>query len=174
MSVRGNKSGTPRMLTQVVPVRPSSFVWLSTEAEARLTAVERMSYFAKTKPEAAEEVPENDPADPAWPAEGRVQVQDLVLRYRADLPPALRGVSLDLEPGVRCGVVGRTGAGKSTLSSALFRMVEPEGGRILVDGVNILDIGLRPLRTRLTIIPQVPHLFAGALACTQTGPIVPA
>lgn len=86
------------------------------------------------------------------------------VRYRDDLPMVLKGVSLDIAAGSKLGVVGRTGSGKSTLVSALFRIVEPCGGSISIDGVNVLaDCGLADLRSRLSIIPQDPTLFEGTI-----------
>ena len=89
------------------------------------------------------------------------------MRYRKDLPLSLDSVSFKLSPGTRCGIVGRTGSGKSSLTAALFRLVELEGGRILLDGVDLSKIGLSDLRGRsphgLRILPQDPVLYSGTL-----------
>lgn len=85
------------------------------------------------------------------------------LRYRPKTPLVLKGISVTIEGGHKVGVVGRTGSGKSTLVLALFRLVEASGGRILIDGVDISEIGLTDLRTRLSIIPQEPTLFDGTI-----------
>lgn len=85
------------------------------------------------------------------------------LRYRPKTPLVLKGVSVTIKGGHKVGVVGRTGSGKSTLVLALFRLVEASGGRILIDGVDISQIGLTDLRTRLSIIPQEPTLFDGTI-----------
>lgn len=77
------------------------------------------------------------------------------MRYRAGLEPVLKQVSFRVAPREKIGIIGRTGAGKSSLMQALFRMVEAERGRVLIDGVNIREIGLRDLRSKLAIIPQV-------------------
>jgi len=87
----------------------------------------------------------------------------LVIKYREDLDPVLRGISCTINSGEKIGVVGRTGAGKTTLTSALFRMVESSGGSIFIDGIDISQIGLDCLRSRLSIIPQDPVLFSGTL-----------
>lgn len=85
------------------------------------------------------------------------------IRYRADAPLVLRGISCTFEGGHKIGIVGRTGSGKTTLISALFRLVEPVGGRIVVDGVDISTIGLHDLRSHFGIIPQDPTLFTGTV-----------
>lgn len=99
----------------------------------------------------------------AWPTEGRVEVKDLVVTYAADLPPVLKGLSFSLNRSERVGVVGRTGAGKSSLTLALFRFIEATSGSIYVDGVDISKITLHDLRSRLSIIPQDPVLFSGTV-----------
>jgi ABC-type multidrug transport system fused ATPase/permease subunit len=81
-------------------------------------------------------------------------VDRLVVRYRPDLDPVLRGVSFHAAPGERNGVAGRTGCGKSTLMLALFRIVEPCGGKVMLDGVDVGSIGLFDLRSRLALVPQ--------------------
>ena len=85
------------------------------------------------------------------------------IRYRTDTPLVLRGISCIFEGGHKIGIVGRTGSGKSTLIGALFRLVEPAGGKIIVDGIDISTIGLHDLRSRFGIIPQDPTLFNGTV-----------
>ncbi|KAA8499894.1 Multidrug resistance-associated protein 1 [Porphyridium purpureum] len=134
-----------------------------TELEAQMNAVERLEYFATKLPqEAPHEIPETKPDD-NWPDTGEVQFENLQLRYRSDLELVLKGVSLDIKPGTKVGIVGRTGAGKSSLMVALLRLVEPTAGTIIVDGVDITKIGLEDLRSRITIIPQDPVMFSGSI-----------
>jgi ABC-type multidrug transport system fused ATPase/permease subunit len=98
-----------------------------------------------------------------WPRKGAIQFQDLEVKYREDLPPVLHSLNLTIGAGERVGIVGRTGSGKSTMITALFRLVEPSRGSIVIDEVNILTIGLADLRSRIGIIPQDPVLFAGTV-----------
>ncbi|KAF3909237.1 hypothetical protein ABW20_dc0104339 [Dactylellina cionopaga] len=99
----------------------------------------------------------------AWPHEGKVEVKDLVVAYDADLDAVLKGVSFDVKPRERVGVVGRTGAGKSSLTLALFRFLKAREGSIVIDGLDISKINLKDLRSRLAIIPQDPVLFSGTI-----------
>jgi len=106
-----------------------------------------------------------DGADPpaAWPSEGRLEVNDLVVGYADDLPPVLKGLTFSVERNERVGVVGRTGAGKSSLTLALFRFLEAREGSIRIDGLDISKVKLHALRSRLAIIPQDPVLFSGTV-----------
>ena len=137
------------------------------ESEARITSIERVNETSKLDQEAEWET---DPSvvqlDKSWPAHGALEFDAVSMRYRKELPLALDAVSFQLRPGERCGVIGRTGSGKSSLSAALFRLVEIEAGRILLDGVDLAKIGLSDLRGRpngLRILPQDPVLYAGTL-----------
>ncbi|CAI5472069.1 unnamed protein product [Closterium sp. Yama58-4] len=108
-------------------------------------------------------VEEQGEVPPGWPNEGAVRVQGLTVRYRPTLDPVLQDVSFQLQGGEKCGVVGRTGAGKSTLMLALFRLVQPSGGCILIDGVDTATISLTRLRRNVMAIPQDPVLFGSSL-----------
>lgn len=99
-----------------------------------------------------------------WPSnQGGVSVKNLVLKYSPELEPVLHGVSFDIRPAEKIGLVGRTGSGKSTLALAFFRFVDPTEGKIVIDGIDITSIGLQDLRSRLTIIPQDAVLFSGTI-----------
>jgi ABC-type multidrug transport system fused ATPase/permease subunit len=124
-----------------------------------MNAVERIVEFTKVPTENLGGI--KPPA--AWPTKGRIEVRDLVVRYAPDLQPTLKGISFHVNSNERIGVVGRTGAGKSTLALAFFRFLEAESGSMVVDGIDTSRIRLTDLRSRLAIIPQDPKLFSGTL-----------
>ncbi|KAJ0661960.1 putative ABC-type xenobiotic transporter [Helianthus annuus] len=127
-----------------------------------IISVERVNQYMHLPSEAPLVIEENRP--PAnWPDTGKVDIQDLQIRYRPDAPLVLRGVSCTFQGGHKIGIVGRTGSGKTTLIGALFRLVEPAGGKITVDGIDISSIGLHDLRSRFGVIPQDPTLFNGTV-----------
>ncbi|KAJ2710883.1 hypothetical protein H4R19_003522, partial [Coemansia spiralis] len=130
--------------------------------EMNLNSVERVVEYLEVEPEAPATIPDRVPP-PEWPDAGMIQVEDLVLRYAASLPPVIRGISFEVRPREMVGIVGRTGAGKSTLTLALLRIMEASGGRIVVDGRDIAQMGVGDLRSRVTIIPQDPVLFTGTI-----------
>ncbi|KAF9430894.1 hypothetical protein BGZ76_000670 [Entomortierella beljakovae] len=133
------------------------------EVENNMNAVERLHHYAEElEVEAAAVVPDNRPAE-SWPSTGAISIRNLEMRYRPELPTVLHDLSLDIQGGEKIGVVGRTGAGKSSIMMALFRLVEPSKGTMEIDGVDISKIGLFDLRTRLAIIPQDPVLFSGTI-----------
>lgn len=101
--------------------------------------------------------------DSEWPTSGIIEFRDFEVRYREGLELVLKGISFTCKSREKIGIVGRTGAGKSSLTLSLFRLIEAAAGKIVIDDVNIADIGLHSLRTRLTIIPQDPVLFSGSL-----------
>ncbi|KAI7932977.1 hypothetical protein MJO28_017890, partial [Puccinia striiformis f. sp. tritici] len=105
---------------------------------------------------------DTDP-DQTWPSGGSIQFDSIVMSYRPGLPHVLKGLSIDVAAGEKIGVVGRTGAGKSSLMLALFRTVELESGSIRIDGLNIKEIGLDRLRRSISIIPQDAVLFEGTI-----------
>ncbi|KAI1138221.1 putative ATP-binding cassette transporter protein [Hypoxylon sp. FL0543] len=127
--------------------------------ELEMNAAERIVEYTELPTESLEG--KKPPA--AWPTEGRVEVNDLVVSYAKDLPPVLKGLSFTVDRNERVGVVGRTGAGKSSLTLALFRFLEARSGSICIDGLDISKINLHDLRSRLAIIPQDPVLFSGTV-----------
>ncbi|KAL7264982.1 hypothetical protein ACSBR1_002855 [Camellia fascicularis] len=127
-----------------------------------IISVERIKQFMNIPPEPPAIVDDARPP-PSWPSHGRIELHDLKIRYRPNAPLVLKGITCTFNEGRRVGVVGRTGSGKSTLISALFRLVEPESGRILIDGLDICSMGLKDLRSKLSIIPQDPTLFRGSI-----------
>jgi ABC-type multidrug transport system fused ATPase/permease subunit len=100
---------------------------------------------------------------PSWPSSGAVSFQSVSIRYAPDLPEVLHKVSLDVEPGMRVGLVGATGSGKSTLALSLFRAIELSDGRIEIDGVDISSVQLQELRARLNMVVQDGSLCSGTL-----------
>ncbi|KAF3450335.1 hypothetical protein FNV43_RR06415 [Rhamnella rubrinervis] len=135
---------------------------LASMAENSLNAVERVGTYIDLPPEAPPIIDENRPP-PGWPSSGSIKFEDVVLRYRPELPAVLNGLSFTVSPSDKVGIVGRTGAGKSSLINALFRIVELEKGRILIDNCDIAKFGLTDLRKVLGIIPQSPVLFSGTV-----------
>ncbi|XP_015215911.2 multidrug resistance-associated protein 1 isoform X2 [Lepisosteus oculatus] len=143
----------------------ASLNWLvrmSSEMETNIVAVERVKEYGDTEKEAPWQLEKSAPPR-GWPTAGRIEIRDFGLRYREDLELALRDIAVTIEGGEKVGIVGRTGAGKSSLTLGLFRIIEPAQGQICIDGVDVSTLGLHDLRSRITIIPQDPVLFSGSL-----------
>jgi ABC-type multidrug transport system fused ATPase/permease subunit len=131
------------------------------EVENGMNAVERIQYYG-TKLE--EEAPLHTiDVRPSWPEKGEIIFDNVEMCYRKGLPLVLQGLSMHIKGGERIGIVGRTGAGKSSIMSTLFRLVEISSGHITIDGIDISTMGLHDLRTKLAIIPQDPTLFRGTV-----------
>ncbi|PKA59029.1 ABC transporter C family member 8 [Apostasia shenzhenica] len=130
--------------------------------ENHIISVERIKQFMHIPPEPPAVINGSRPP-PSWPHEGRIDLQNLKIRYRPAAPFVLKGITCSMAAGNRIGVVGRTGSGKTTLISALFRVIDPAEGRILIDNLDITSIGLKDLRMKLSIIPQEPTLFRGSI-----------
>ncbi|XP_026706940.1 canalicular multispecific organic anion transporter 1 isoform X1 [Athene cunicularia] len=136
-------------------------VRMSSELETNIVAVERVHEYTKVKNEAPWVTEKRPPR--GWPSKGEIQFVDYKVRYRPELELVLQGISCNIAGTEKVGVVGRTGAGKSSLTNCLFRVLEAAGGSIIIDDVDIATIGLHDLRQNLTIIPQDPVLFTGTL-----------
>ena len=129
-----------------------------------VACLERVLEYLHLPQEAAREVAADPPAG-KWPHAGAaIEFRALSMRYRPGLPLALKDFSATVGARQKAGIVGRTGAGKSTLILALFRLVEPASGDVLIDGVGVRGLGLARLRSAITIIPQDPVLHAGSVA----------
>ncbi|XP_069503216.1 multidrug resistance-associated protein 1 isoform X2 [Ambystoma mexicanum] len=137
-------------------------VRMSSELETNIVAVERVKEYSEMEKEAEWTIEQTKPPD-NWPHEGKIEFTGFGLRYRADLDLALKNISVTINGGEKVGIVGRTGAGKSSLTLGLFRINESAEGNIIIDGINIAKIGLHDLRFKITIIPQDPVLFSGSL-----------
>ncbi|EMD34148.1 hypothetical protein CERSUDRAFT_117637 [Gelatoporia subvermispora B] len=158
-------SQTGVVLSYIISVQ-QSFGWMirqSAEVENDFNSVERIVHYTmELEQEAPHEIPDKKPAAP-WPSKGAIEMNEVVLKYRPELPAVLKGLTMSVSPGEKVGIVGRTGAGKSSIMTCLYRLVELSGGSIVVDGVDISEIGLNDLRSGLAIIPQDPLLFSGTL-----------
>lgn len=160
-------SQTGVTLSYIISVQ-QAFGWLvrqTAEVENDMNSVERIVHYAKSlEQEPPHRIPETAPAG-KWPSEGVVEMKNVVMRYRPELPEVLRGLTMSVRPGEKIGIVGRTGAGKSSIMTALYRLVELSGGSIVIDGVDIATIGLTDLRRGLAIIPQDPVSFQSHVLC---------
>eukprot|EP00079_Xenopus_tropicalis_P030763 XP_012826972.1 PREDICTED: canalicular multispecific organic anion transporter 2 isoform X2 [Xenopus tropicalis] len=137
-------------------------VRMTSDLETNIVAVERVKEYAENETEAPWHIEDTKPPED-WPSKGEVELSNYSVRYRAGLDLVLKNLNLKVNGGEKVGIVGRTGAGKSSMTLCLFRILEPAEGIVKIDNVNISEIGLQDLRSRLTIIPQDPVLFSGTL-----------
>ncbi|BDA43676.1 probable multidrug resistance-associated protein 7 [Coccomyxa sp. Obi] len=187
LGVAGNEGLLPSIATQAHGTAGAGLVGLSlsyalaitgllnslltsfAETEQEMVAVERILEYIDLEPQEDTRHDDNSEEEHAvtlpnsWPDQGRISYVDVRLRYHRDAPLALNGLSLDILPGQKLGICGRTGAGKSSLVTALLRLSEIEGGAILVDGHNIAGIPLARLRSAIGSVPQTPFLFQGTI-----------
>ncbi|NXE20453.1 MRP6 protein, partial [Ardeotis kori] len=133
-----------------------------TEIENNIVSVERVREYLRTPKEAPWTL-NGKLQDQVWLTEGRIEFRNYSLRYRPNLELALKHVNLTVHGREKIGITGRTGAGKSTVAVGLLRLVEAAEGAILIDGLDIAQLGLHDLRTKITVIPQDPVLFSGSL-----------
>jgi ABC-type multidrug transport system fused ATPase/permease subunit len=125
------------------------------EVENSMNSTERIYHYGTGLPQEADVVGGQEVKSlPAWPESGEIKFNDVQMRYRDGLPLTLKGLDLQVRGGERIGVVGRTGAGKSSIMSCLFRLIELSAGSIEIDGIDISKVGLHRLRSSLCIIPQ--------------------
>ncbi|KAK7503044.1 hypothetical protein BaRGS_00005670, partial [Batillaria attramentaria] len=136
-------------------------VRISTEMETNIVSVERIAQYTRVSTEAP--WTKTPRPRPDWPQHGRICFHDYSTRYRPGLDLVLHQISCDIKPGEKVGIVGRTGAGKSSLTLAMFRLIEAAGGRVTVDDVDIASVGLHDLRQNLNILPQDPVIFDGTI-----------
>lgn len=140
----------------------NAIIRLWAEIESKSVALERLIEYFHLTPEAPMEIEETKPAA-EWPQEGSITFKNYSTKYRENLDPVLRGIDFVIKPQEKVGIVGRTGAGKSSLTLALFRIIEATGGHIEIDGVDTSTIGLLDLRQKLNIIPQEAHTFKASV-----------
>ena len=138
-------------------------VRITVDTEQSMNSVERIFHYSNLPIEPPFEIDYLDHSLDNWPSEGKIKFNQATLKYRPDLDNALDRMSIEIKPKEKIGICGRTGAGKSSILVALFRLVELHSGSIEIDDVNISEIGLHTLRGRLAIIPQDPVLFTGSI-----------
>jgi ATP-binding cassette, subfamily C (CFTR/MRP), member 1 len=136
---------------------------MASDLEANMIAVERIRSYCEIENEAPRDTEADKHLPKTWPTGGKIVFHGASLRYRPGLPLVLKGLDLEIPAGAKCGVVGRTGAGKSTLMVSLLRIVELDSGRITIDGYDIRAVGLTKLRSNIAVIPQDPVLFSGTI-----------
>ncbi|KAG4393790.1 hypothetical protein AAZX31_03G149400 [Glycine max] len=142
--------------------RLSRWILSFCKLENKIISIERIYQYSQIPSEAPTIIEDSRPPF-SWPENGTIEIIDLKVRYKENLPMVLHGVTCTFPGGKKIGIVGRTGSGKSTLIQALFRLIEPASGSILIDNINISEIGLHDLRSHLSIIPQDPTLFEGTI-----------
>ncbi|KAH9785135.1 ABC transporter C family member 13 [Citrus sinensis] len=144
--------------------RLSRWILSFCKLENKIISIERIYQYSQIPGEAPPVIEDSRPPS-SWPENGTIELIDLKVRYGENLPLVLHGITCAFPGGKKIGIVGRTGSGKSTLIQALFRLIEPACGRIIIDNIDISTIGLHDLRSRLGIIPQDPNLFEGTIRC---------
>lgn len=142
--------------------RLSRWILSFCKLENKIISIERIHQYCQIVSEAPAVIEDCCPP-PSWPESGTIELIDVKARYKENLPMVLHGISCVFPGGKKIGIVGRTGSGKSTLIQALFRLIEPVSGKIIIDNIDISTIGLHDLRSRLGIIPQEPTLFEGTI-----------
>ena len=147
------------MITYALP----NLVRAVTSVETNVVAIERIDEYTHAPEEEIWNTSENIQLSMEWPEEGEITFSQYSTRYREHLDLALNTIDLSISGGEKLGVIGRTGAGKSTLVSALFRLIESSSGSISIDQKDISEIGLHDLRNKISIITQDPFMFTGSI-----------
>uniref|UniRef100_A0ACD6AEE6 Uncharacterized protein n=1 Tax=Avena sativa TaxID=4498 RepID=A0ACD6AEE6_AVESA len=138
----------------------NGFLTSFTETEKEMISVERVVEYVGIP---QEELQGSESPHRSWPTEGKIEFEHVTLRYKVDLPPALNDISFHVASGMQVGIIGRTGAGKSSILNALFRLAPICNGRILLDGFDVTKVAVRDLRGHFAVVPQSPFLFDGSL-----------
>lgn len=125
-----------------------------------MSSVERICHYADNLAAEPARIIEPRPSA-SFGATGHISFDKVVMAYRPGLPVVLKGISFEIKAGEKIGIIGRTGAGKSSIMSAIFRFVELTSGTISIDGKNIAEVGIHDLRDKISIIPQEAFLFSG-------------
>lgn len=165
LSIRTIDAGSAGLSLTYAVMFSENVLWLVrlySMNEQNMNSVERVKEYIEVEQEAKAIIDEARPAA-NWPSQGSIQFMDYTTRYRPDLEPVLKNLTFSVQPGERVGIVGRTGAGKSSLALALFRGLEAAEGKIVIDDIDIGLIGLQDLREAITIVPQDPTLFTGTV-----------
>ncbi|KAI0700340.1 ATP-dependent bile acid permease [Cytidiella melzeri] len=160
-TVDPGKVGVVLSYTLSITQTLSELVSTYAQNEQNFNAVERVLHYTELPAEGSLTTPDDPP--PSWPTKGDISFESVEMAYREGLPPVLKSVSFNVRAGEKIGIVGRTGAGKSSLLQALFRVVNLQAGSISIDGRDIAAIGLNTLRSRLALVPQDNTLFLGTL-----------
>ncbi len=133
------------------------------DLESRMTSIERIRFMTHIPSEKDFMTSEASVVESSWPSAGHIRFVNVHARYDESLPEVVKGLDVDIPPGAQVGIVGRTGAGKTTLFQMIYRFINIHQGKIEIDGVDIASVDLGTLRSRLAIIPQDPTLFMGTL-----------
>eukprot|EP00486_Rosalina_sp_Unknown_P006558 CAMPEP_0201569972 /NCGR_PEP_ID=MMETSP0190_2-20130828/11975_1 /ASSEMBLY_ACC=CAM_ASM_000263 /TAXON_ID=37353 /ORGANISM="Rosalina sp." /LENGTH=1205 /DNA_ID=CAMNT_0047992963 /DNA_START=715 /DNA_END=4335 /DNA_ORIENTATION=- len=146
------------------------FVRQKAQLEQDIVSVERIEQYSNDEtPQEKPYIIQNNRPPKQWPSKGEITFNNVWMRYREGLEYVLKGLSFDVAPGEKVGVIGRTGAGKSSLFVTLLRLVEIEKEvnnqqcQVIVDGIDVANIGLKDLRSKMSVIPQDPILFTGTV-----------
>lgn len=134
------------------------------EVQQMMTASQRMNEYTKLPSEdLLEKEADKQLAIEEWPTSGKIEFKNITMKYREELEPAVKGLSVSVQPGMKVGICGRTGSGKSSILQTLFRLTDVSDGTIKIDGTDIYGIGLHALRKNIAFIPQTPFLLQGSI-----------